>query len=126
MITTYCLQDGALQASTGFIASGKLASAPWIDLFQPSADEEQHVESLLGCDLPTREEMREIEDSRRLVVRRDALLMTATLAMLAVAWLESRWGAIIFHPRYLFPTLVAWVLVQMFWGVFVRERKERA
>jgi len=79
MITTYCLQDEALQASTGFIASGKLASAPWIDLFQPSADEEQHVESLLGCDLPTREEMREIEDSRRLVVRRDALLMTATV-----------------------------------------------
>jgi hypothetical protein len=43
--------------------------------------------------------------------RHVALLMTATLAMLAVAWLESRWGAIIFHPRYLFPTLVAWVLV---------------
>jgi hypothetical protein len=43
--------------------------------------------------------------------RHVALLMTATLAMLVAAWLESRWGAIIFHPRYLFPTLVAWVLV---------------
>ncbi len=43
--------------------------------------------------------------------RHVALLMTATLAMLAVAWLESRWGAIVFHPRYLFPSLVAWVLV---------------
>jgi len=43
--------------------------------------------------------------------RHVALLMAATLAMLAAAWLESRWGAIIFHPRYLFPTLVAWVLV---------------
>lgn len=42
--------------------------------------------------------------------RHVALLMTATLAMLPVAWLESRWGAIIFYPRYLFPTLVAWVL----------------
>ena len=43
--------------------------------------------------------------------RHVALLMTATLAMLVAVWLESRWGAIIFHPRYLFPTLVAWVLV---------------
>ena len=43
--------------------------------------------------------------------RHVALLMAATLAMLVAAWLESRWGAIIFHPRYLFPTLVAWVLV---------------
>jgi hypothetical protein len=43
--------------------------------------------------------------------RHVALLMTATLAMLVAVWLESRWGAIIFHPRYLYPTLVAWVLV---------------
>ncbi len=37
----------------------------WIDLREPTPEEEQFVEKTLGIDGPTREEMREIEESNR-------------------------------------------------------------
>ena len=41
------------------------AEALWIDLLEPTAEEEKLVEETLGIDVPTREEMREIEASNR-------------------------------------------------------------
>lgn len=79
VITTYSVLDARLVTDHGFISAGHFEHARWIDLLNPSFEEEQHVEALLGCDLPTRDEMREIEDSRRLVARHDALLLTATV-----------------------------------------------
>ena len=49
----------------------------WIDLYYPTPDEEQCVEKLLGLQVPTREEMAEIEESARLYEERGALVMTA-------------------------------------------------
>ena len=49
----------------------------WIDLYDPTPDEEQCVEKLLGLQVPTREEMAEIEESARLYEERGALVMTA-------------------------------------------------
>jgi len=79
VISTYSLQAGQLLAGDGFIPAERMAGATWIDLLRPTVEEELHVEGLLGCELPTREEMREIEDSRRLVARADALLMTTSV-----------------------------------------------
>ena len=56
------------------------ADAVWIDLFQPTPDEEARVEALLGIDVPTAEDMAEIETSSRLYIDNGALVMTATLA----------------------------------------------
>lgn len=39
---------------------------PWIDLLNPSREEDRYVENLLGISVPTREEMQEIEHSSRL------------------------------------------------------------
>lgn len=49
----------------------------WIDLLNPTADEEARVEQALGIDVPTRAEMREIEASNRLYNERGAHFMTA-------------------------------------------------
>jgi magnesium transporter len=38
----------------------------WADLFEPTPEEEKAVESLLTVDVPTRDEMKEIETSNRL------------------------------------------------------------
>ena len=38
----------------------------WADLFEPTPDEERAVEALLTVDVPTRDEMKEIETSNRL------------------------------------------------------------
>ena len=58
---------------------GDLASAVWIDLMQPTKDEEATIEKLIGVGIPTREEMEEIEISSRLYSENGAYFMTATL-----------------------------------------------
>jgi len=51
----------------------------WADLFEPTPEEERAVESLLTVDVPTRDEMKEIETSNRLYEEGNALYMTATV-----------------------------------------------
>jgi magnesium transporter len=53
--------------------------AVWVDLLQPTREEELAVETALGLDLPTREEMAEIEPSSRLYQHDGATFMTASL-----------------------------------------------
>jgi magnesium transporter len=51
----------------------------WADLYEPTAEEEKAVESLLTVDVPTRDEMKEIETSNRLYEEGGAVYMTATV-----------------------------------------------
>ena len=50
--------------------------ATWIDLEEPTDEEEQLVERCVGLNVPTQEEMAEIEPSSRLYERDGALYMT--------------------------------------------------
>ena len=54
-------------------------SAVWIDMFNPTPEEDRAVEGLVRIAVPTREEMQEIEISSRLYVENGARYMTATL-----------------------------------------------
>jgi magnesium transporter len=51
----------------------------WIDLLQPTAEEDRFVEDVLGVDIPTRAEMREIEPSNRFYQEKGAYFMTASI-----------------------------------------------
>jgi magnesium transporter len=51
----------------------------WLDLLEPTATEERAVEQLLGIEVPTREEMREIEASSRLYQENGAVYLTLTV-----------------------------------------------
>lgn len=51
----------------------------WIDLLNPTREEEKLVERALGHNVPTREEMAEIEPSSRLYERQGAIIMTASV-----------------------------------------------
>jgi magnesium transporter len=51
----------------------------WIDLVEPTHEEESAVEAAFGIDIPTREELAEIEASSRLYQEDDAAFMTATV-----------------------------------------------
>jgi magnesium transporter len=53
--------------------------AIWFDLLEPSPEEERAVEKVLGVDVPTREEMSEIESSNRLYEENGGVYMTATI-----------------------------------------------
>jgi magnesium transporter len=56
------------------------AEAIWLDLLEPTLEEEKLVEATLGVQVPTREEMKEIETSNRLYEDNGALYMTTTVA----------------------------------------------
>src|SRR5205823_1259723 len=56
-----------------------MRTAVWIDLFNPTEQEQIIVDMACSIDLPTREEMKDIEISRRLYKMGDALFMTATI-----------------------------------------------
>ncbi len=51
----------------------------WADLYEPTTEEERAVEALLTVDVPTRDEMKEIETSNRLYEEGGAIYMTATV-----------------------------------------------
>ena len=51
----------------------------WLDLHEPSPEELRTVERRLGIEMPTREEMREIEASARVYEEGGALYLTSTL-----------------------------------------------
>src|SRR5512136_1964668 len=70
--------------ATGFVrhaqaGTGVPEGTVWLDLLEPTPAEERTVEQLLGVEVPTREEMREIEASSRLYQENGALYLTLTV-----------------------------------------------
>jgi magnesium transporter len=62
---------------------GNGSGGAWLDLYNPTPEEDAYVEAALGISLPSREEMQEIEVSARLYHEGGAEFMTITaLAML--------------------------------------------
>lgn len=57
----------------------QLSGAVWIDLFEPTSKEETLVERLIGTNVPTREEMLEIEPSSRLFETNGTAIMTMSV-----------------------------------------------
>src|SRR5689334_9393894 len=52
--------------------------ASWIDLAEPTSEEERLVERCIGVNVPTQDEMSEIEPSSRLYEKKGALYMTVS------------------------------------------------
>ena len=79
MLNVYCAAGNRLVAAD--CAGGLPPDMVWIDLCSPSLDEEERVEHALGIDVPTREDMQEIEHSSRLYQDQGTLFMTATILL---------------------------------------------
>ena len=77
MIKAFVAEMDRLRVVDDF--AGGRSDVVWVDLVSPSKEEESLVERWLGVDIPTREEMEEIEISSRLYVENGARYMTATL-----------------------------------------------
>jgi magnesium transporter len=54
-------------------------TACWIDLVHPSPEEEAQVEALIGVEVPSRDELRDIEPSSRLYLENGAAYLTASV-----------------------------------------------
>jgi magnesium transporter len=77
MLTTYTVDNGALLVREGPQDVEALRRAIWIDLLTPTQEEERMVQAALRLEIPTREEMQEIESSSRLYKEDDAFFLTA-------------------------------------------------
>lgn len=80
MLNAYVSQTRGLARADSSAIQRVPDAAVWVDLLEPSLEEEQSVERELGIQIPSREEMREIETSSRLYEEEGALYMTATIA----------------------------------------------
>ncbi|HVL21926.1 MAG TPA: magnesium transporter CorA family protein [Amaricoccus sp.] len=77
MILGYTVDKGRLRAVEA--PEPRLADLVWIDLHNPTRDEEKAIEAALGFEVPTPAEMHEIEVSSRIYVEDGAVFMTANL-----------------------------------------------
>jgi magnesium transporter len=75
MLNRYALQGQGLIS----LNDAALSDTLWIDLFEPTPEEERTVEVECSIDVPTREEMREIETSNRLYEEDGAVYLTSTI-----------------------------------------------
>lgn len=81
MITFYCLENGALVRRAAENTQVLPDNVLWVDLLSPGPEEERFIESALALDIPTREELAEIEDSSRFYEEDGAVFMTTTVVM---------------------------------------------
>lgn len=79
MITAYRSNCVAISLSANQPMEQVSKDIVWIDLLSPDRAEEVYVEGLLGIDLPTREDLKDIEPSSRLYTENGNVFMTASL-----------------------------------------------
>src|SRR5262245_23675871 len=79
MLTVYIPRGNALESAVAEPGQPIPGAAVWLDLANPTSEEDKLVEQLMGIAIPTREEMQEIEVSSRLYFENGARYMTATL-----------------------------------------------
>jgi magnesium transporter len=77
MLTIYESRTGALEVQKG--KPRITEQTVWIDLLNPTPEEEAKIERALKLEVPTREEQQEIEASSRLYQEDGALFMTASV-----------------------------------------------
>jgi magnesium transporter len=77
MINAYTVENGQVVLREGLSDAAGMRGAVWIDLLNPSFEEEHAVQDALRIEVPTREEMQEIESSSRLYKEGEDLFLTA-------------------------------------------------
>jgi magnesium transporter len=79
MLFAYSLRGNSLERTAVEAGRAPPDGVPWFDLIVPTPEEERAIEAKLGLEVPTREEMAEIEPSSRLYIENGVRYMTATL-----------------------------------------------
>jgi magnesium transporter len=80
MLSVYVLENGITVKKRPWNEDGSMPiGTVWIDLLEPTPEEEESVERALRVNAPTREEMEGIEFSSRFYEESEAIFMTATL-----------------------------------------------
>ena len=79
MLTVYCRRGGRIIADQPTLGEPLPDGIVWADLLEPTREDVLLIKQIAGIDVPTPEEMREIEPSSRLYREGLALFMTASV-----------------------------------------------
>lgn len=83
MLTAYALTEHGPERralpDAAAIAAGDRGGVRWVDLHNPDREEERAAEAFMGGDIPTQEEINEIEFSSRFYVSGGVTVMTASV-----------------------------------------------
>jgi magnesium transporter len=79
MIYVYALQDDYLMPSAALAGAELPPNAVWIDLINPTHEEDLQVENWTKATIPTHEDMIEIEESSRFYAENGAQYLTASI-----------------------------------------------
>jgi len=79
VITAYCSNCQSIEIRDLSQGAAFPEDVVWIDMVEPTREEELYVEKVLGIEVPTRDDLKDIEPSARLYVENDAVFMTASL-----------------------------------------------
>ncbi|OLP58732.1 magnesium transporter [Xaviernesmea oryzae] len=79
MIALYDAQGESLTLDAAHPPEALPEDIVWIDMLRPTREEDALVERLLGIEVPTREDLKDIEPSSRLYTTDQAVFMTASL-----------------------------------------------
>jgi magnesium transporter len=79
MLTVYCRRGGRIVADQPTLGEPLPDGIVWADLLEPTREDVLLIKQIVGIDVPTPEEMREIEPSSRLYREGLALFMTASV-----------------------------------------------
>ena len=93
--------DQIRQVEANGLPAGIPPGTVWIDMLEPTPEEAESVERLLAIDVPTRDEMRKIEESSRLYVEDGALFMTIPIVNKAATEPENVGVTFILAPSAL-------------------------
>ncbi|PWC55184.1 magnesium transporter CorA family protein [Azospirillum sp. TSO22-1] len=102
MITVHARVEGRVVEQPLAVGDLLPPGTVWIDLLRPDETERAHVGALTGCDLPTREEMKEIEASSQLYTEGEAIyLTTPVIARADTPYPEAGELTFVLTPRHL-------------------------
>ncbi len=77
MLKAYAVANDMLAAREPALGGALAADIVWIDMIDPTPEEDRQLETLTGISIPTRDEMGEIEESSRFYAESGALYLTA-------------------------------------------------
>ena len=102
MIKAYNFDDPNIKKLNLNELKSHISTMVWVDLICPTAAEKRGIEDLLGINIPTRDEMYEIELSSRLYQRNNTIYATITIiTQLDTHHLESHALTFILHNHLL-------------------------
>ncbi|ULJ70812.1 magnesium transporter CorA family protein [Rhizobium gallicum] len=79
MITAYCSNCKSVEIRDLSHVAEFPDDVVWIDMLEPTREEELYVEKIVGIEVPTRDDLKDIEPSARLYTENNAVYMTASL-----------------------------------------------